>query len=306
MTLAGLKHYVNKPHGWFFCLASRGLLKRMDDETYLKKLFFYSLGYELDLEHPKTFNEKLQWLKLHDRRPLYTTMADKLAVKEYIAQKLGPEYVIPVVGGPWSSPGEIDFDALPEQFVLKCTHDSGGLVVCRDRTSLDREAVRSKLGRCLKRNYFWSMREWPYRDIRPRIFAERYMQDGETRVLNVYKIFNFSGVPTLIQSIQNDKQPEESIDYFTPDWELQQLSQGFPNSAVPLPKPKTLPEMLRLAAKLSEGFPFLRTDFFEINGRVCFSEFTFYSDSGLGAFDPPEWDERLGRLIRLPTDGETP
>ena len=193
MSIAGIKHYLKKRGGWFFFLSSRGLLNGMDDAAYLTRIFRYSMGYPLDLEHPRTFNEKLQWLKLHDRKPLYTQMVDKLAVKDLIAKMIGPEYVIPVVGGPWSSAEEVDFDALPEQFVLKCTHDSGGLVVCRDKAALDREAVRDKLRRCLGRNYFWSNREWPYLHIEPRIFAERYMQDGQTRSLNVYKIFNFSG-----------------------------------------------------------------------------------------------------------------
>ena len=305
MTLEGLKYFLTKRHGWFFFLMSRGLTDSMSDERFLKASFRYSMDQELDLNNPKTFNQKLQWLKLYDRRPLYTQMVDKYAVRELIAEKIGDQYSIPLVGGPWDRPEDIDFDALPDQFVLKCTHDSGGLVICRDKAGLDRVAVRAKLSKCLKRNYFWSKREWPYKDVPPRILAEQYMQDGETKNLNVYKIFNFGGVPTLIQTIQNDKTREETIDYFDTEWKLLDLRQNFPNSAVPLPKPQTLTEMLRLAAKLSEGFPFLRTDFYEINGRVYFSEFTFYSDSGFERFHPDEWDEKLGALIRLPGEKTT-
>ncbi len=303
MTLEGVRYYLHKKHGWFFFLMSRGLTDFIPDERFLRLSYRYSMDRELDLENPKTFNEKLQWLKLYDRKPLYTQMVDKYAVRALIAERIGPEYSVPLVGGPWESPEQIDFDALPEQFVLKCTHDSGGLVICRDKTKLDRGAVKAKLSKCLRVNYFWGKREWPYKDVPPRILAEQYMQDGDAPNLNVYKIFNFGGVPTLIQSIQNDKTKAESIDYFDTDWKLLDLRQNFPNSPVPLPKPQTLPEMLRLAALLSEGFPFLRTDFYEINGLVYFSEFTFYSDSGFERFHPEDWDEKLGALIRLP--GET-
>lgn len=300
MTLEGLKYFLTKPHGWFFFLVSRDLTNFLPDEPFLKASFRYSLDQELDLANPRTFNQKLQWLKLHDRKPIYTQMVDKYAVRKIIADRIGEQYSVPLAGGPWDRPEDIDFDALPAQFVLKCTHDSGGLVICRDKDRLDRRAVCEKLARCQKRNYYWSKREWPYKDVPKRIIAEEYMQNGDMPNLNVYKIFNFGGVPTLIQTIQNDKTREESIDYFDTEWKLLDLRQGFPNSAVPLPRPETLPEMLRLAARLSEGFPFLRTDFYEVNGRVYFSEFTFYSDSGFGAFDPEEWDEKLGRLICLP------
>ncbi len=300
MTIEGLKYFLSKKHGWFFFLTSRGLTDRLSDERFLRLCYRYSLDRPLNLDDPKTFNEKLQWLKLYDRKPLYTRMVDKYAVREHIARTIGEEYSIPLVGGPWERPEDINFDALPAQFVLKCTHDSGGLVICRDKAALDRGAVREKLAKCLRRNYFWAKREWPYRDVPPRIIAEQYMQDGDTENLNVYKIFNFGGVPTLIQTIQNDKTPAETIDYFDTDWKLLDLRQNFPNSAVPLPRPKTLPQMLETAAALSEGFPFLRTDLYEINGRVWFSEFTFFSDSGFEAFHPEEWDEKLGALIRLP------
>ncbi len=305
MTLEGVRYYLHKRHGWFFFLVNRGLTDFIPDEDFLRICYRFSMDRKLDLSDPQTFNEKLQWLKLYDRKPFYTQMVDKYAVRELIAEHIGPEYSIPLVGGPWESTDDIDFAALPEQFVLKCTHDSGGLVICRNKGKLDYKAVKAKLSKRLKINYFQRKREWPYKDVPPRIIAEQYMQDGNAPNLNVCKIFNFGGVPALIQTVQNDKTKEESIDYFDTDWKLLELKQNFPNSAVPLPKPQTLPEMLRLAALLSEGFPFLRTDFYEINGRVFFSEFTFYSDSGFERFYPDEWDRKLGELIRLPKERKT-
>lgn len=304
MRLAGLKYYLNKRGGWIDFLISRHLLDWVPDEPFLKLKFRQSLGKRLDLTHPQTYNEKIQWLKLHDRDPLYSRLVDKYEVRSYIAEKLGEDYLIPLVGGPWNSPEEIDFDALPDQFVLKCTHDSGGLIVCRDKSALDREQACSRLSASLARNYYWSKREWPYQNVRPRILAEQYMQDGETPNLNVYKILNFGGEPRIIQTIQNDKTARETIDYFDTDWTLLNLRQGFPNSETPLPRPKTLEAMLTAAARLSVGFPTLRTDFYEINGRVYFSEITFYTDSGLCPFEPPEWDMLLGLWTRLPTDEE--
>lgn len=306
MSLAGLKHYLSKRGGWIDFLISRHLLDWVSDETFLKIKFRQSLGKPLNLAHPQTYNEKIQWLKLHDRDPLYTKLVDKYEVRSFIADRLGSAYSVPLVGGPWNSPEEIDFDALPDQFVLKCTHDSGGLIICRDKSALDRDQIRRKLSTSLARNYFWSKREWPYKDVPPRIIAERYMQDGDTKNLNVYKILNFGGTPRIIQTIQNDKTKAETIDYFDTDWNLLDLRQGFPNSEVPLPRPKTLPDMLRAAAILSAGFPTLRTDFYEINGRVFFSEITFYTDSGLCPFEPPSWDLLLGTWTRLPIDEEQP
>ena len=296
--------FFRDPHARLTILSSRGFLKWMSDEQFLKRMYRIRLGKSPDLEAPRTFNEKMQWLKLHDRRPLYTQMVDKYAVRGYIGEQIGTEYLIPLVGGPWESFDEIDFDALPEQFVLKCTHDSGGLVICRDKAGLDVEAARRKIERSLRRNYYVSSREWPYKDVKPRIIAEKYMEAAQSSCLPVYKILNFDGEPRLIQTIQNDKTPQESIDYFTPEWELLEMRQNYPNSAVPLERPECLETMLTLAKRLNLGLPFIRTDFYEIDGRVYFSEFTFYSDAGFAPFTPREWDERLGGWITLPASAD--
>ena len=304
MSVEGLKYYLGKRGGWFSFLSSRGLLNWMDDETYLKFLFKYSMGYPLDLEHPKTYNEKLQWLKLHDRKPLYTQLVDKLAVKDYIAEKLGPEYVVPVIGGPWDSADEIDFDALPDQFVLKCTHDSGGVVICKDKSAFDREAAKAKLAKSLGRNFYWAAREWPYKNVKPRVFAERYLED-ESGELRDYKFFTFDGtVRALFIATDRSRAEETKFDFFDSEFRHLPFTNGHPNAPVLPEKPRCFDQMKELAAKLGTGLPQVRIDFYEVNGRVYFGEMTLSHWSGLCPYDPPEWDEIFGSWIHLPTDKE--
>lgn len=257
------------------------------------------MGKFPNLRNPETFNEKLQWLKLHDRKPEYSAMVDKHEVKKYIADRIGEKYVIPTIGV-WERFEDIDFDKLPEQFVLKCTHDSGGLIICKDKNKLNIEAAKNKVNRSLGKNYYWHAREWPYKNVQPRILAEPFMKDGENDFLPVYKFMCFHGEPRIIQTIQNDKQPNESIDYFDTEWNLLELRQNFPNSEKPLLKPENLDEMCGLARKLSKGHAFLRVDFYVINGEIKFSEFTFYSDAGFSKFTPEFWDKTLGQWIDLP------
>lgn len=302
MNLETVKYLMKNPKRLFTLLGSKGFLDWLPDEQYIRIQFKIAAGYPLNLENPKTFNEKLQWLKLHDRKPLYTQIADKYAVRQYISEKIGEEYLIPLVGGPWNSAEEIDFYALPEQFVLKCNHDRGGIVFCRDRGSFDYEKAKAYLNKRLKRNHWRLCREWPYKNIKPCIIAEKYMEDSSNVNLNVYKFLCFDGEPKIIQTIQNDKTAYESIDYFDLDWNLLELRQNYPNSEHPLKKPELLEDMVAISRMLCEGFPFIRSDLYEINGRVYFSELTFYSDNGTAAFDPPAWDEILGSWITLPRD----
>ena len=282
-------------------LATKGFFNKMPDEKYLKMRFKAAMGRQLNLTNPKTFNEKLQWIKLYDRKPIYTTMVDKYLVKKYVSDRIGAAYVIPTLGV-WDSFDEIDFESLPNQFVLKCTHDSGGLVIVRDKAKFDRNVAKQKIERSLKKNYFFQGREWPYKNVVPRIIAEKFVQDGNSQNLNVYKIFTFNGKPKLIQMIQGDKTEDETIDYFDVEWNLLELRQNFPNSKNPIKKPLTLNEMLALSERLaeSENTQFLRTDFYEVNGKVLFSEFTFFSDSGFAKFSPDKWDYVLGSWIALP------
>ena len=218
----------------FDFFASRNMLNWMSDEAFLKRKFKLRMGYELDLDNPKTFNEKLQWLKLYDRNPLYTKLVDKYEVRKYIAEKIGEEYLIPLVGGPWNSPEEIDFDALPDQFVLKCTHDCGSVMVCRDKSKFDIENAKNRLGKHLKRNYSLSCREWPYKGVVPRIIAEKYMEDPFPRKISTsIKNSALTGSRKYSRRYKTIKTPQETIDYLTPNGAFY-LRQNFQNSPVPL------------------------------------------------------------------------
>ena len=279
-------------------LAILKLLRFVPDKLLLKLEFRIKLHKPLNLKDPKTFNEKLQWLKLYNRKDIYTTMVDKIAVKDFVKAAIGEEYVIPTLGV-WESFDEIDFDSLPNQFVLKCNHDSGSVVLCRDKATFDKENAREVLTRGLAQNAYYFGREWPYKNVKPQIFAEAFMQDGVYEFLPVYKIFCFDGQPKIVQTIQNDKQPNETVDYFDTDWNRLDLRQEFPNSETPVERPEKLEKMLELAGKLSAGEPFLRVDFYMVNGKLYFSEFTFFTDCGFGQFYPESWDMTLGQWISL-------
>ena len=270
------------------------------DKTYLKIKYRIVFGKKLNLKEPKTFNEKLQWLKLNDRKPQYTTMVDKYEAKKYIADRIGEQYVIPTIGV-WDSFDDIDFDKLPDKFVLKCTHNSQGLVICRDKQKLDYQKIRKEVAKSLKNNFYWHCREWQYKNVVPRVMVEQYMEDskGVGRNLNVFKIFCFNGEPKLFQVIQNDKTKEETIDYFDVSWNRLDIRQNYPNSETHLKRPVNLEQMLEIAKKLSEGFPFLRVDLYEVNGKIYFSELTFHSDAGFAKFQPEEWDFNLGNFINI-------
>ena len=282
-------------------LNSCGFARLFSDEFFLKCEYKYSFGKDLNLDEPKTFNEKLQWLKLYNRKPEYTTMVDKYEAKKYVSDMIGEEYIIPTLGV-WDRFDDIDFDSLPNQFVLKCTHDSGGLVICKDKASLDIEKAKQKINWSLNRKYFYEHREWPYKNVKPRILAEEYVEDkfhSEQISLLVYKIMCFDGTPKIIQTIQGDKTPNETIDYFDTEWNLLDMRQNYPNSKKPLERPVSLEKMLLLAKRMSAGHSFLRVDFYELEGQPYFSEFTFFSDAGLAAFSPEKWDAEMGKWIDM-------
>jgi len=296
-----LMSFITSKKMRFIYLSRLGLLNNMDDEKYLKRLYRFEMGKNLCLESPETFNEKLQWLKLYDRKPEYTTMVDKHEVKKYIEKLIGGKYIIPTLGI-WDRFEDIDFDALPNQFVLKCTHDSGGLAICKDKKTFDKEAAKERIDKSLKRNYYYSGREWPYKNVRPRIIAEKYMEDEETKELRDYKFFCFNGVPKIMfVATERQKQGEETkFDFFDMDYNHLDFRNGHPNATVWPAKPTRFDEMKTLAEKLSRGIPHLRVDFYEVNGKVYFGELTLSHWSGMVPFEPEEWDYRLGEWIKLP------
>lgn len=271
------------------------------DRRYLEILYRYKFKKPLNIENPQTYNEKLQWLKLYDRRPEYTVMVDKYLVKQYVADKIGDKYIIPTLGV-WDRFEDIDFDKLPDEFVLKCTHDSGGLVICTDIKKLDKDNARKTINHSLKRNYFLNTREWPYKNVQPRIIAEQYMVDESGYELKDYKFFCFDGVPKamFVASDRGIEGEETKFDFFDMDFQHLPFINGHPNANKEIACPKSFDEMKRLAAILSKGLPQTRIDFYDINGSVYFGEITFYHWSGLVPFEPEAWDHVFGSWISLP------
>lgn len=275
--------------------------KRMPDTLYLKAMFRLHTGRKLNLKDPQTFSEKLQWLKLYDHNPEYTIMVDKYAVKDYVAGIIGKEYIIPTIGV-WSSVEDIDWDILPNKFVLKCNHDSAGLVICTDKTKLDKESAVLKLGMHFKQDYYSKWREWPYKNVPRRIIAEVYIEPSEeTNDLPDYKFFCFNGEPKYCQVITG-RNSKMCIDFFDYEWNHQPFHEpkSFPFSEKKLLKPSKYGLMWNLARKLATGKAFSRIDFYQVGDKVYFGEITFYPTTGVGCFTPDEYDLKLGNMITLP------
>lgn len=281
-------------------LRSRGFYSWVSDERFLKQLYFERMHCTLDLENPKSFNEKLQWLKLHDCNPEYTRMVDKCEAKRYVAERIGEEYIIPTLGV-WNCFDEIDFDKLPEQFVLKCTHDSGGNVIVRDKHALDLKQARKKISKTLARNYYWAGREWPYKDVKPRVLAEKYMQNENERDLTDYKFYCFNGEPRFLYiSVGLEDHATARISFLTCDWQFAPYARSDYRGFETLPpKPQNYEKMLEIASVLSAGIPFLRVDLYEINGKVYFSELTFSPCGGFMPFKNPEHDLEIGSMLDI-------
>ena len=293
---------------WFYRLNRYNLLKWLPDKTYLKVFYRLKFDKKLDLKNPKTFNEKLQWLKLNDRNNDYTNMVDKYSVKEYVANLIGGEYIVPTLGV-WNNFDEIDFDLLPEQFVLKCTHDSGGLVICRDKSQFDKQLAKIKIEKSLKVNYYWQSREWPYKYVKPQIIAEQYIQDSADNSeegLTDYKFFCFDGEPKamFIATDRAKRDTETKFDFFDMEFNHLPFTNGHPNSDKPINKPEQFELMIELAKKLSDGLPHVRVDFYESEGNIYFGELTFFHWGGFVKFDPPEWDDIFGSWLNLPSHTE--
>lgn len=269
------------------------------DAWYLKLKFFIRLGYPLNLSNPQSFNEKMQWLKLYDKHSEYTTMVDKIEAKKYVAQIIGDEYIIPTLAV-WNSVDEIQFEKLPRRFVLKCSHDSGGIVVCKDKDLLDIALAKKKIKESLGKNYFRYNKEYPYKNLMPRILAEQYMED-ESGELRDYKFFCFNGVPRFFK-IDFDRYVDHHANYFDIEGKLLPFGEeDYP----PIPErllhiPENLAQMATLAARLSHGIPFVRVDLYNLSGKIYFGELTFFPASGMGKFIPSEWDRKLGDMIILP------
>lgn len=302
-----LKHIFSK-NGlywavYYFLLATRtGRL--LSDELFLKLQYRCACGQGLNLKNPQSFNEKLQWLKIRDHNPLYTTLVDKASAKEYVKKILGDDHIIPTIAI-YNCVDDIEWNRLPKQFVIKCTHDSGGNIICRDKQKLNIEAAKQKLADCMKKNFYWNSREWPYKDIKPRIIVEQYMSNydsqGKPTELTDYKFFCFNGIPKALFIATDRYNPNEEtkFDFFDMDFNHFPFRGGHPNSAKPILKPDGFDEMKKIAMQLSKSFPHVRIDLYNINGHIYFGEFTFYHWGGMMPFIPNKWNYIFGSWLEI-------
>ena len=305
---AGKKLFLDGSYR-FRILSSLGFFNWIDDERYIKKQYSAIIGKPLDLDNPKSFSEKLQWLKLYDHNPQYTIMADKYRVREYVSNIIGSDYLIPILGV-WNRARDINFDQLPQAFVLKCNHNSGGgMCICKDKSRLDVDEVVIGLERELSRNYYWPFREWAYKDIKPRVIAEQYMEDKETKnIVNTlinYKFYCFNGEPRFLyvgtDDVSSGKKGELRLTFY--DLEMRRVPfyrSDHKELSFDVQKPDCFDEMIRIARLLSKDIPFVRVDLYCINDKVYFSELTFYPGGGVSPFEPQEWENKMGDWIVLP------
>ena len=279
-------------------LCSKGLFNWMDDKTYIEMEYRAYTGNKLNLSSPETFNEKIQWLKLYYHDPILVQCVDKYLVRDFVEKRIGSQYLIPLLGV-WNESSEIDFDALPNSFVLKCNHDSSNVHICKDKYQFDTKRACKLLDKALKKNYFYSGREWAYKNVVPRIIAEQYMQDGRNNDLPDYKFFCFDGEPSFLY-IATNRNVDMRMDFYDAEGNHLDLVSNKPNADDPIEMPECFEEMKEIARRLSSGFPQVRIDLYEINGKVYFGEMTFYNWCGYALFDPPEWDLIFGKKCALP------
>ena len=290
--------YLRHPQYFLLWLDIKGIV-RLPDDLYLKIFYKKKIGKKLNLKNPQTFNEKMQWLKLNDRKEIYTTMVDKYDVKKYVANIIGEEYIIPTIGV-YDNFDNINFDELPNKFVIKCTHDSGGVVVCKDKSTFNIEIARKKINDCLKNNFYYLGREWPYKNVKPRIIIEKFLEDEKNEDLIDYKIMCFNGKAQCSFLCLNRRSKEGlNVDFYDLNWNKMPFERHYKQSNIVMEKPENYDLMIELAEKLAKDIPEVRVDFYDIKGKVYFGELTFYPGSGMEEFNPEEWDKKLGDLLVL-------
>ncbi|MCR4994665.1 MAG: glycosyl transferase [Bacteroidales bacterium] len=271
----------------------------LTDKAYLKFIFKHRVGYPLNLDAPQTYNEKLQWLKLNDIHPEYQDMVDKATAKSYVASILGDKYVIPTLGL-WDSIDDIEWEKLPEQFVIKATGDSGGVYICQDKNKFNKSEAIKKLKNAGLVSYNFFNLEYPYKNVRRRYIAEAYMEDESGFELKDYKFFCFNGVPRFLFVATGRQQNDTRFDFYDTAFNHLPLTNGHANADVWPTKPQNFEEMLLVAEKLSQGIPHVRVDLYNINGKIYFGEMTFFHWSGFVPFEPVEWDYKFGEYLQLP------
>lgn len=278
------------------------------DTWEIRYRFYKSLGYHCHLRHPESFNEKIQWIKLHDRNPLYPCLIDKIKVKEFIGQHAGQLpglKVIPMIGSKegYQHFAEIPFDILPERFVIKCNHDAASTIICQDKSTFDYDNAETKIEAALKRNFYHYVgKQWGYKDISPRVFVEEYMENGDDEELNDYKFMMFNGECKCVFVCSNRFDATGlKKNFYDATWNPLPFTRGASNDVAAIPKPNHYDEMLDLANRLASLIKnrFVRVDLYEINNAVYFGEFTFYPGGGTMPFEPREWDYIMGKWLKL-------
>lgn len=277
----------------------------LPDKLYLSLRYRFTMGHWIDWKNPKTFTEKIQWLKIYNRKPEYTTMVDKYAVKQYVVDRIGEEYVIPTLGV-WNKPEDIDWDSLPDRFVLKTTHGGGGggVVICKDKSTFDRASAVAKLNGSLASDIYSNFREWPYKNVHRRIIAEKFIAPQKSAAPNDlpdYKFFCFNSEPKYCQVIR-DRHTEETIDFYDMDWNHQEfvgLNPVARNGLTPVARPEHLDKMAEICRELSVDIPFVRVDLYVVDDKEYFGELTFFPASGFGRWLPEGTDEKIGSCLDL-------
>lgn len=302
--MISLREYINKPNLLLLAVLKRSWFL-FTEKRYLKIRYYLEEGKRLNIKEPKTFTEKIQWLKLNNRQDIYTTMVDKITVKQYVASLINDRIIIPTIGV-WNRFDDIDFGLLPDSFVLKTNHSGGGtgVVICRDKSNFDIISAKRKINASLKDSIYNSTKEWPYKNVVPKVFAEQLLitQNGEE--LTDYKFYCFDGIPKYCQVIR-DRRNGETIDFFDMNWIHQPfygLNPKCKQSQNNIEKPKSYEEMIHIAKVLSKDIPFVRVDLYDIHGKIYFGEITFFPASGYGHFTPEEYDLILGNHIKLPKE----
>lgn len=300
--LGKLSFYMKHPRKMYLRALQQYPQLIRSDKFFVNVEWRLLMDYPLDLENPQSFNQKLQWLKLYDHNPDYVKMVDKVEAKKYVASLIGEEHIIPTLGV-WDKFEDIDFSKLPQHFVLKVAHDSGGVFICKDKDHIDKEKVRKFLSYRQSFNYYVLKREWPYKEASRRILCEKFMDDGSGRDLRDYKLFCFDGKVRFFK-IDLDRFHSHHAVFFDRD------CKGLPFGEAQYPPshaskeniiiPEAIKEMIAYADIISKDIPFVRVDFYEINGQTFFGEITFYPASGFMKLTDREWDFKIGEYFTLP------
>lgn len=294
-------YYIMHPKKLIIYLMNKNYFWFLSDKLYLKIKYRLIMNKKLNLKNPKTFNEKLQWLKLYDRKDIYTTMVDKYDAKKYVANIIGEEYIIPTLGI-YNSFDEIDFDELPEKFVMKPTHTSGNVYICKNKEAINYKKLKKEVEKWLNNNYYKLGREWPYKNVKPRIIIEKYMEDKKNKTLADYKIMCFQGVPKMSFTCTERFEEGLKVTFFDINWNKMPFERKYPCSNKRILKPKNYNNMLKLSKILSKNTCFLRVDWYEINDKLYFGELTFFPGNGTEKFNPEIWDYKIGELINIDGD----